>query len=83
MNIDRSSVDAMIQSLEYAVKVCYEVDNRSDDLDKSYPFATGYARATMQDIMQTLKQSILEDSVNSVPLPGTPVAPFCYNRKVS
>ena len=32
------------------------VDNDSDDIDSSYPFATGYSRATMQDIKQTLPQ---------------------------
>ena len=43
-----------IQCLEKAIKICSEVDSTDKDHEKSYPYATGYARATMQDVLERI-----------------------------
>ena len=62
VEIDRTSLEAMIDSLDHAINICFEVDGQSDNLDKSYPFATGYSRATMQDIKKSISQYLLQDT---------------------
>ena len=47
-------LERLIKSLEDAVNVCYDVDNTSDDMDRSYPFATGYSRQAMKEALETL-----------------------------
>ena len=56
IEVDLCDIKAMMDSLDHAIQVCWDVDNDPDDIDSSYPFATGYSRATMQDIKQTLAQ---------------------------
>jgi|TARA_B100000131_G_C17984057_1_gene559837 hypothetical protein len=48
-------LERLIKSLEDAVNVCYDVDNTSDDMDRSYPFATGYSRQAMKEALEELK----------------------------
>ena len=45
-----------IHQLEGALNVCNNVDNSSDDNDRSYPFATGYAKSAMTKSVQDLDQ---------------------------
>ena len=47
-------LERLIKSLEDAVNVCYDVDNTSDDMDRSYPFATGYSRQAMKEALEIL-----------------------------
>ena len=35
VEIDRTSLEAMIDSLDHAINICFEVDSQSDNLDKS------------------------------------------------
>ena len=48
-------LERLIKSLEDAVNVCYDVDNTSDDMDRSYAFATGYSRQAMREALEELK----------------------------
>jgi hypothetical protein len=48
--------DCLIEGLESALNVCYNVDSSSDDVEKSYPYALGYSKAAMQMIVQQLHQ---------------------------
>jgi hypothetical protein len=42
----------LIGNLQDAVNVCYDVDSsESDNHEKTYPFATGYSRAAMQNVI--------------------------------
>jgi hypothetical protein len=42
----------LISNLQDAVNVCYNVDSsESDNHEKTYPFATGYSRAAMQNVI--------------------------------
>jgi len=45
---------SVIDTLTAAVNVCYSVDNSSEDHEKSYPFATGYSKAAMQNAIKDL-----------------------------
>lgn len=45
-----------IHQLEGALNVCNNVDSTSDDNDRSYPFATGYAKSAMTTTVQDLDQ---------------------------
>ena len=54
-----TTLETIIEGLEDAIKVCYNVDYKSDDTEKSAEFATGYSRAAMQmisDQLQYLKE---------------------------
>ena len=55
-------IESAISCLEIAIKICSEVDSSNKDLDKSYPYAAGYARAAMQEVLEnvnTVKASLL------------------------
>ena len=54
VNVSISTLETLIEGLENAIKVCYNVDYQSDDHEKSAPFATGYSRAAMQTIKDQL-----------------------------
>jgi hypothetical protein len=45
----------VINNLTEAVNVCCEVDESSDDHEKTYPFATGYSRAAMNGAIDDLR----------------------------
>ena len=55
VNVSISTLETLIEGLENAIKVCYNVDYQSEDHEKSAPFATGYSRAAMQMISDQLK----------------------------
>ena len=55
VEIPVNTLKRLIKSLEDAVNVCYDVDNTSDDMDRSYPFATGYSRQAMREALEELK----------------------------
>ena len=45
-----------IYSLELALNVCHNVDSTSDDDDRSYPFANGYAKSAMTTSVEDLEK---------------------------
>ena len=51
------NVSYMIERLEDAIQVCYDVGK---DKNKGYPYATGYARATMTETVWHLKELMNE-----------------------
>ena len=55
VEIPVNTLKRLIKSLEDAVNICYDVDNTSDDMDRSYPFATGYSRQAMREALEELK----------------------------
>jgi hypothetical protein len=61
VNVPVTTLETLIESLDSAINVCYNVDYQSDDSEKSAPFATGYSRAAMRmisDQLKTLKASV-------------------------
>lgn len=49
-------IDTIVDGLSDAIRICADVDGMSEDYEKSYPYAAGYARASMQHAVQTLLQ---------------------------
>ena len=50
-----STLETLIESLDDAIRVCYGVESRSEDAEKSYPYATGYSRSAMLMVQEELK----------------------------
>jgi hypothetical protein len=50
-----TTLETLIEGLESAINVCYNVDSNNEDTEKSYPYATGYSRAAMLSIREQLK----------------------------
>ena len=55
VTIPETTLETLIESLADAINVCYNVDSRSEDSEKSYPYATGYSRSAMLSIQEQLK----------------------------
>jgi len=50
-----TTLETLIEILADAMNECYNVDSRSEDCEKSYPYATGYSRSAMLRIQEQLK----------------------------
>ncbi len=50
-----STLETLIESLDYAISICDKVDSRSEDSELSYPYATGYSRSAMLRVQEELK----------------------------
>jgi hypothetical protein len=50
-----SSLETLIESLDYAISICDRVNSRSEDNERSYPYATGYSRSAMLRVQEELK----------------------------
>ena len=50
-----STLEALIDSLDNAINICYKADSRSEDSELSYPYATGFSRSAMLMIKEELK----------------------------
>jgi hypothetical protein len=50
-----TTLETLIEGLESAINVCYNVDSNNEDTEKSYPYATGYSRSAMLSIQEQLK----------------------------
>ena len=55
VTISVTTLETIIEGLESAINVCDNADSRSEDSEKSYPYATGYSRSAMLSIQEQLK----------------------------
>ncbi len=55
VTIAATTLETLIEGLESAINVCYNVDSNDEDSEKSYPYAVGYSRSAMKMIRQQLK----------------------------
>ena len=55
VNVSVSTLETLIEGLENAIKVCYNVDSTDGNCERTYPYATGYSRAAMQMVSDQLK----------------------------
>ena len=55
VTIPATTLETLIESLDDAINVCYNVESRSEDTERSYPYATGYSRSAMIHIREELK----------------------------
>ena len=53
--VDEYVIDLMIESLKESIAVCHGEDSCSDNVENSYPYATGYSRSCMTSIVETLE----------------------------
>ena len=49
-------LESMIDSLDSAVNVCYNVNYQSDNHEESAPYALGYSKAAMRLVLEQLKE---------------------------
>lgn len=47
-----------IESLQKAIKICDNVDDRSGECEKSYAYAAGYSRSAMNNVMCDLENVV-------------------------
>jgi hypothetical protein len=55
VTIPETTLETLIEGLESAVNVCYNVDGSSKDSEKTYPYAVGYCRGALELTVQNLK----------------------------
>ena len=55
VNVSISTLETLIEGLESAIKVCYNVDSTDGNCERTYPYAVGYSRGAMQMISDQLK----------------------------
>ena len=55
VTIPATTLETIIEGLESAINVCYNVDSNDEDCEKSYPYAVGYSRSAMKMIQEQLK----------------------------
>lgn len=55
VTIPATTLETLIEGLESAINVCYNVDSNDVDCEKSYPYAVGYSRSAMKMIQEQLK----------------------------
>ena len=58
VNIPVSTLETLIEGLQGAVDVCYNVDNKEQETEKSYPYAVGFSTVTMKWIIKDLQRLI-------------------------
>ena len=55
VNVTVSTLETIIEGLEDAIKVCYNVDSSDGNCERTYPYATGYSRSAMKHTIKTLE----------------------------
>jgi len=55
-------LESLIEGLESAINVCDNIDNvdNSENYKNSYPYAVGFSKETMRQIIRTLKDRLLD-----------------------
>lgn len=57
-----STIETLIEGLQCAVNVCYNVDSKEQEPEKSYPYAVGFSQSTMKWIIKDLQ--LLKENAN-------------------
>jgi len=55
VNVPLTTLETLIEGLQSAVNVCYNVDSTDGNCERTYPYAAGYSRAAMQQTIKTLE----------------------------
>lgn len=56
VKVPETTFETLIEGLEAALKVCYNVDYTSNDPEKSPMFACGYSRAALKMTIESLEK---------------------------
>ena len=58
VKVSVSTLETLIEGLQGAVNVCYNVDNKEQETEKSYPYAVGFSTVTMKWIIKDLQRLV-------------------------
>ena len=58
VNIPVGTLETLIEGLQSALNVCYNVDSKEEETEKSYPYAVGYSEGVMKFIIKDLQRLI-------------------------
>ena len=53
-----STLETIIEGLQSALNVCYNVDSKEEETEKSYPYAVGYSQGVLKFIIQDLQRLV-------------------------
>jgi hypothetical protein len=53
-----STLETIIDDLQSALNVCYNVDNKEEETEMSYPYAVGYSQGILKFIIQDLQRIV-------------------------
>jgi hypothetical protein len=53
-----STLETIIDGLQSALNVCYNVDSKEEETEKSYPYAVGYSQGVLKFIIQDLQRLV-------------------------
>ena len=53
-NLTNYEIETIVDGLQDAIRVCYDVDSTSNNNERSYPYATGYSREAMKTAVNSL-----------------------------
>jgi len=53
-NLNNYEIETIVDGLQDAIRVCYDVDSTSNNNERSYPYATGYSREAMKTAVNSL-----------------------------
>jgi len=56
VEVSVTTLETLIEGLQDALNVCYNVDSTDNNCERSYPFATGYSRGTMECLIKDLER---------------------------
>ncbi len=54
LSISETTLERLIEGLEDALNVCYNVDETDGKCERTYPYAVGYSRGVMESILTDL-----------------------------
>ena len=55
VNVSLTTLETLIEGLQSAVNVCYNVDSTDGNCERTYPYAVGYSRGAMEMIISNLE----------------------------
>ena len=55
-NLNNYEIETIVDGLQDAIRVCYDVDSTSNNNERSYPYATGYSREAMKTAVNSLME---------------------------
>jgi len=54
LNVTKDEINVMIRQLQNAINVCYTAPEDPDN--EGYPYATGYAKSAMKQVVEDLQR---------------------------
>ena len=55
VTIPETTLETLIEGLEAALNVCYNVDETDGKSERTYPYAVGYSKGVMEALLYDIK----------------------------